>query len=176
MYIPSTAPDIDERTVQQATKLLLAAAAVIVVLTFASWLPGASWLIPGTPVTIGALITAVATLAVVGLLLVLAQPLATLAQSLLAESPEVASKAGAGTRITTVLVAVLIAHRGLEGAITPLLGDVAWTYDVVFLLLSVPLLAALAIVLYTSLEPTSDLFTRKLLPTDVDDEDGSITR
>jgi len=166
MYSPSTHATIDQRTVHHVMKLALATLAVLVVLAFASMLPGGSWLVPGTSVSVVAVISAVATLAVVGLLLVLAPALATLTRSAVTDDPTVASKAGTVVRIATVLIAVLIAHRGLEAAVTPLLGGIAWLYDVAFLLLSVPLLLALAIVLYTSLEPTADLWTTSLVGTD----------
>ncbi|MFP8955131.1 hypothetical protein ACLI4Y_00245 [Natrialbaceae archaeon A-CW3] len=162
----TTSSAIEPETVRQVTTLALAAAGVIVLVTLASLLPGADWLVPGTPVTIGAAITAVATIAVVGLLVILAPALERLVRTSLNESPDLTRKAGAAVRITTVLIAVLIAHRGLADAVRPLLGSVSWAYDIVFLLLSLPLLGALAIVLYTSLEPTAEACTSKLLGTD----------
>ena len=162
----------EPRTVRQVTKLLLGAASILLLLFLASLLPGASWLVPGTPITIAALISAVATVAVVGLLIMLAPALATLTQSAVGDDVEVATKAGTVVRIGTVLVAVLVAHRGFDPAVTPLLGDLAWLYDVVFLLLALPLLVGLAIVLYTSLEPTADLFTSRVLGGDTEPTDA----
>ncbi|WP_312911169.1 hypothetical protein [Natronosalvus caseinilyticus] len=154
---------LDPRMVQRVTKLGLASAAVVVVLWVATLLPGAGWLVPGTSLTVAALLSAVATLAVVGLLLLLAPALADLVKTGLRDAPEVAERVASVTRVATVLAAVLVAHRGLAAAITPLLGGFGWLYDVVFLLLALPLLVALAVVLYGSLEPTTDLFATKLV-------------
>ncbi|WP_252699991.1 hypothetical protein [Natronosalvus vescus] len=173
----STPTAIEPDTVRQITTVTLAAAAVIVLVSFASLLPGANWLVPGTPVTIGAALTAVATIAVVALLVILAPALERLVRSSLREPSGLTRKAGTTVRITTVLVAVLIAHRGLADAVQPLLGSVSWAYDIVFLILSLPLLVALAVVLYTSLEPTAEACTSKLLGTGQTDqvEDTDVT-
>lgn len=69
---------VGPETVESASKVLLGTGTLVLVLLLASLLPGLELLLPETPVTLAAVISALATLAVVGLLLYLASGLAAL--------------------------------------------------------------------------------------------------
>lgn len=147
---------VDRSTVRSASKLVLAALSVILLGSLASLLPGAEWLLPGTPVAVIAVVGAVATVLVVGLLLSLAPVLATLVRKNLGGPTEVGDDIASMVRTAVVLLAVLVAHRGLAPAVVPLLEGAAWLYDVVFLTLALPLLAVLTVRLYDFLDPAAD--------------------
>ncbi|MFC6716191.1 hypothetical protein ACFQGT_08220 [Natrialbaceae archaeon GCM10025810] len=147
---------VDRSTVRTASKLVLAALSVILLCYLASLLPGAEWLLPGTPITVIALAGAVATLLVVGLLLSLAPVLATFVRLNLRGPDAVVEDVASMVQTVVVLLTVLVAHRGLAPAITPLLEGATWVYDVVFLTLTLPLLVVLAIRLYEFLDPAAD--------------------
>lgn len=159
---------IDDDTVQVTTKLVVATLALIGLLTLVSLLPGIDRVIPGTPVTFVALIGALVTLTIVGLLLVLAPTLAELVRSTLDGPESVVEDVAAIVNLVVVLIAVLVAHRGLAPTITPLLDGAAWVYDVVFLALALPPLAILAARLYVSLDPISEHLADKIAGTDRD--------
>lgn len=153
---------LDDDTVLVTTKLVVAMLALSGLLTLVSLLPGVDRLIPGTPVSFVALIGAAVTLAVVGLLLLLAPTLAELVRSTVTGPASVVEDVAAIVNLFVVLLAVLVAHRGLAPAITPLLDSAAWTYDVVFLAFALPPLAILAARLYVSLDPISEHLATKL--------------
>jgi hypothetical protein len=152
------APSAVERdTVRTASKLLLAAATLVFVLVLLTLLPGVDRLVPETPVSFAALVGAVVTVAVVALLLSLAPRLASLARMRLAGPRAVVENLASVVYWLVVLAAVLVAHRGLAGALTPLLDGATWTYDVVFLLLALPTVTVVAARLSVTLDPGADL-------------------
>ena len=165
---PSVPESLDRDTVQSVSKLVLATLSLVFVLYLASILPGVDRLVPGAPVTVAAVVGAVVTVAVVGLLLYLAPTLAELVRSTLQGPETVVDDVAAIVHLFVVLIAVLVAHRGLERAVVPLLGGAAWVYDVLFLALALPPLAILAARLYVSLDPISELVAGKVTASDRD--------
>ncbi|OVE84737.1 hypothetical protein [Natronolimnobius baerhuensis] len=168
-----TFPDaVDTDTVQSVGKLVLATVALVWLLWLVSMLPGVGRFIPGTPVTFAALVGAIATVLVVGLLLYLAPALAGLVRSTVDGPENVVDDVASITHLFIVLVAVLVAHRGLAQLLVPLLenplglGNAGWTYDIVFLALALPPLAILAARIYVSLDPMSELLAKKLTKAD----------
>ncbi|EMA39512.1 hypothetical protein [Halobiforma nitratireducens] len=160
---------MDRDTVRTVGKLLLATLAAILLLSLMSLLPGIDRVIPGTPVTFVAVVGAIVTVAIVALLLYLAPALASLLRSTLEGPPSIVDDVASIVQLFVVLVAVLVAHRGLEPAIAPLLGDLAWTYDVVFLVIALGPLAILAARIYVSIDPIAELFADRV----VGDEGGT---
>ncbi|SFB74069.1 hypothetical protein SAMN05444422_101629 [Halobiforma haloterrestris] len=154
---------MDRETVQSVGKLLLATLSAILLLSLLSVLPGVGRVIPGTPVTFVAVVGAVVTVAIVGLLLWLAPALASLVRSTADGPPSVVDDVASIVQLFVVLVAVLVAHRGLEPAIAPLLGRLAWTYDVLFLVLALGPLAILAARIYVSLDPIAELLAERVV-------------
>lgn len=168
---------VDESTLRSSIRLLLAAVGLLFVLFLVSLLPGLDRLVPQTPVSFAAVVGAVVTLAVVGLLVVLAPMLASLVRVTLAEPKELVEHLASVVLYLVLLVAVLVAHQGLAAAVTPFLGDAAWIYDIAFLLLSLPPMVVVAVRLYAALDPATDLLTRKVTTSgarepDADGTDG----
>ena len=154
----ATRTTFDHETVRSASKLVVSALALVFLLYLVTVLPGIDRVIPNTPVTFAAIVTAVVTLAVAGLLLYAAPKLATLTRVATerswSESDGVSGETGrdpvaenvAGVAYwVVVLAAVIVTHRGLAGAVTPLLDGAVWAYDAGFLVVSlVPLTFAVA--------------------------------
>lgn len=168
---------VDESTLRSSIRLLLAAVGLLFLLFLVSLLPGLARLVPQTPVSFAAVVGAVVTLAVVGLLVVLAPMLASLVRVTLAEPKELVEHLASVVLYLVLLVAVLVANQGLAAAVTPFLGDAAWIYDIAFLLLSLPPLVVVAVRLYAALDPATDLLTRKVTTSgawepDADETDG----
>ncbi|QSW98301.1 hypothetical protein [Haloterrigena alkaliphila] len=160
---------LEYETVKSISKLLVATLSLLALLWLVSLLPGIDRLVPGTPVTFAALVGAVVTVATVALLLYLAPTLAELVRSTL-EGPEgVVNDVASIVNLLVVLIAVLVAHRGLAAATVPLLGGATWVYDVLFLALALPPLAILAARLYVSLDPISELLAERMTASDRDD-------
>lgn len=156
---------IGRRTVRSVSKLLLGAASLLFVLGLASLLPGLDRLLFGVPVTFAAVVWAVAALAVAGLLVYAATGLAALARLALDGPREVVESAAAVVYWTVVLAAILIAHRGLAPALTPLLDGLVWAYDLVFLLAALAPLAVIAARLSVCLDPAADAVAERIAGT-----------
>lgn len=172
---PSASETLDHGTVRSASRVAIAALSLVGVLYLFTLLPGMDRLIPLGPMTFAAVATGVVTLAVVALLLYAAPKFASLARLALHRSDatehveSVAENVGAMAYWLVVLAAVLVAHRGLAGAVTPLLDGFAWTYDAVFLLVAlVPLVFTVARLTVT-VDPLSTLVADRVAgpePTD----------
>ncbi|OYR50735.1 hypothetical protein [Halorubrum sp. Ea8] len=159
----STTDAFDRDAVRSASRIAIAALALVGVLSLFTLLPGVGRLVPLTPVTFAAVASAVVTVAVVALLAYAAPKVASLTRAALhrtdaAERVEhIAENGGAMAYWLVVLAAVLVAHRGLAGAIVPLIDGFAWAYDAAFLIASfVPLVFAVARLTVT-VDPLSEL-------------------
>lgn len=159
---PEIRDAVDESTLRSSIRLLLAAVGLLFLLFLVSLLPGLDRLVPQTPVSFAALVGAVVTLAVVGLLVFLAPMLASLVRVTLGGPKELVEHLASVVLYLVLLVAVLVAHQGLGAAVTPFLGGATWGYDIAFLLLSLPPLVVVAVRLYAALDPATDLLTRKV--------------
>lgn len=160
----STATDaFDRDTVRSASRVAIAALALVGVLYLFTLLPGVDRLVPLTPVTFAAVASAVVTAAVVALLLFAAPKVASLTRAALhrtdaaAHVERVVENAGAMAYWLVVLAAVLVAHRGFAGTVVPLIGGFAWAYDAAFLIAAfVPLVFVVARLTVT-VDPLSEL-------------------
>lgn len=148
---------VDSDTVQSVSRRLLTAAWVVVVLALLTLVPGIDRVVPQTSVTSIAVLGAVASLAVVGLLLYAAPKVAALVRMALHGPRRVVENIASAAYWLVVLGGVLVAHRGLAGVVVPLLGGRAWLHDTGFLLLAVPVVAVVGTRLYASLGPGSRL-------------------
>lgn len=144
-------------TVESASKIVLGTGALVAVLALASLLPGLDLLVPRTPVTLAAVVGALATLAVVALLLYLASALAALTRLALDGPAEVVEHLASVVHWLVVLAAVLVAHAGLAPAVTPLVDGAAWLYDLAFLLIALGPLVVVATRLYVAVDPLAEL-------------------
>jgi hypothetical protein len=160
----STATDaFDRDAVRSASRVAIAALALVGVLYLFTLLPGVDRLVPLTPVTFAAVASAVVTAAVVALLLFAAPKVASLTRAALhrtdaaAHVERVVENAGAMAYWLVVLAAVLVAHRGFAGTVVPLIGGFAWAYDAAFLIAAfVPLVFVVARLTVT-VDPLSEL-------------------
>lgn len=153
---------IGRRTVRSVSKLLLAAGAIALLLWLASLLPGMDRLVPMTTMTLATLLRVVMTVVIVGLLVELAPGLAGLTTLLLQGPRAVVESVAGAVHWLVILVAILVAHRGLEPAFVALLDGGTWLYDLVFLVLALPPLTIVAVRLYVSLDPTADFVADRL--------------
>lgn len=165
---------LDRDVVRSVSKILLAAASLAFVLYLLSLLPGVDRLVPQTPVTFAAVVGAIVTVAVVALLAHAAPRLATLVRMSLTGPRAVVENVASIVYWLVVLAAVLVAHRGLAGVVTPFLDGAGWLYDVAFLLFALPAVAVIAARLYVTLDPAADLFADRIAG-DTDDVDRNGT-
>ena len=159
-------------TVESASRIVFGTTALAVVLALASLLPGLDLLVPRTPVTLAAVVGALATLAVVAVLLYLARALAVLTRLALDGPAAVVEHLASVVHWAVVLGAVLVAHAGLAPAVTPLLGGAGWVYDVTFLLAALVPLAVVAARLAVAVDPLAELVADGVAGSD-DGERGS---
>ncbi|AUX07890.1 hypothetical protein AArcSl_0235 [Halalkaliarchaeum desulfuricum] len=148
---------IGRNEVRSASKLLLSAVALVFVLYLATLLPGIDRLVPQTPVTFAAVVTAIATVVVVGLLVYTAPKFASVVRLVLDGPKDVVENLASVVHWLVVLVAVIVAHSGLTGISAPVFDGFEWLYDGIFLLLALPVLAVIAARLYAGLDPSADL-------------------
>jgi hypothetical protein len=161
---------IDDGTVHRIGKLLLATVALILLLGLVSVLPGIDRLVPGSPVTFMALVSAIVTILLVGLLLSLAPAVRRLVRSALDGPRLVVDDIAMIAQLLVVFVGIVIAHRGLAPATVPLLDGLAWFYDLAFFLIALPPLAVIAYQVYASLDPMAELLTDRVTTPTTDDE------
>ncbi len=153
---------LDDRTIHRMGKLLLATVALVLLLGLVSLLPGIDRLVPGSPVSFMALVSAVVTIALVSLLISLAPAVKRLVTSALDGPRLLVDDVATIAQLLVVFVAIVIAHRGLAPAIVPLLDGLAWLYDLAFFLLALPPLAFIVWQVYDSLDPMAELLADRV--------------
>ena len=166
---------VDRETIKAITKLCLAAVSLIAVLYLVTLLPGIDRIVPQTPVTFVAIVGAIATVVLVGLLVHLAPKLALLVTLSLDGPKEVIEHAASVMYWLVLLVAVLVAHRGFAGVITPFLNGATWIYDAIFLVIALPLVIVIGARLFANLEPSSAYLAEVFVGTEEDARDTSQT-
>lgn len=172
---PTVSDSLRRDTVRSVSKLLLAAVSLVFVLYLLALLPGIDRLVPLTPITFAAVVGAIATVVLVALILYATPKLASLTRMRL-DGPEVVVENVASVVYWLgVLAAVLVAHRGLAGAVTPFMDGFVWAYDVAFLLLSLPAVAVIAVRLYVSLDPSADALADRVVDGDDPTDEGLST-
>lgn len=162
---------VGRNTVRSVSKILLTAVSLIFVLYLVTLLPGADRIVPQTPVTVAALVGTIVSLALVALLLYAAPKVAALARMSLQDPQKLVENVVSISYWLVVLAAVFVAHRGLTGALVPFFEGFAWLYDVVFLLLALPILAFIVARLYVSVDPGADLLADAIVGGKADSAD-----
>lgn len=163
----------DRKTLRSGVKLALLAAWVVLVVSLLSWIPGIDRVVPHTPVTIAAVIGAIASMVIVGVLLVLAPTTATLVGSVISGPERIVGGLAAAAYWFVLLVAVLVAHTGLTALFEPFLGGAEWLYDTVFLLLALPPVIFIGVRLYTVVDPGAEMVTTALVGDEATDESST---
>lgn len=170
---------LDRDTVRSTSRIAVTALALVGVLYLLTLLPGLDRLVPFTPVTFAAVVTAVVTAAVVALLLYAAPKAASLTRAGLHRSDagervkRVAENTGAVVYWLVALVAVIVAHGGFAGAITPMLDGLAWAYDAAFLIASLVPLVFLVARLTVTVDPLSEVIADRVAGDDTSAEEPS---
>lgn len=174
---PAVSTRLDRDTVRSVSRVAIVALALVGVLSLFTLLPGMDRVVPLTPVTFAAAVTAVFTVAVVLLLVYAAPRLASLTRAGIhrADSPEhtgrVAEGVGSVVHWLVVLVAVLVAHAGLAGLVTPFLDGVVWLYDAVFLVVSLVPLTFLVARLAVTVDPLAEIIAGRVAGDETTDGD-----
>lgn len=154
---------IDHDAVRSVSKIVLIAIWIVFVLYLLTLLPGVDRIIPQTAITFEALISAIGTVVLVGLLVFLAPRAANLIRVSSDGPTRVIENLASATYWFVLLVAVLVAHRGFAGVILPYVGGFDWVYDLLFLLVALPAVIFMGARLYASLGPSSELLADKLV-------------
>ena len=174
----STTDAFDRDAVRSASRVAVGALALVGVLYLLTLLPGVDRLVPLTPITFAAVASAVVTVAVVALLLFAAPRVASLTRAALhrtdaAERVErIAESGGAMAYWLVVLAAVLVAHRGLAGAVVPLIDGFAWAYDAAFLIAALVPLVFVVARLTVTVDPLSELVADRVAGPESSGADG----
>lgn len=171
---PTLSGSVSRDAARSVSKLLLAAVSLGFVLYLFTLLPGIDRIVPLTPITFVALVGAIATVVLVALILYATPKLASLTRMALDGPKVVVENLASVVYWLGVLAAVLVAHRGLAGAIGPFLGRFGWLYDVVFLVLSIPSVAFIAVRLYATVDPGADLLADKIAENGTESDDEAI--
>ncbi|WP_128904528.1 hypothetical protein [Halorubrum amylolyticum] len=179
---PTATDAFDRETVRSASRIAIAALALVGVLYLVTLLPGVGRLIPLTPITFAAVASAVVTVAVVALLVYAAPRVAALTRAALHRTDaadhveRIAENGGAMAYWLVVLAAVLVAHRGFAGAIVPLIDGFAWAYDAAFLIASFVPLAFVVARLTVTVDPLSELVADRVSGGESTEEaDGTVS-
>lgn len=159
----------DYETIRSTSKLLLGAVSLVVLVVLLSVLPGIDLVVPQTPITLLGLVGAIAAFVIAGLLLVAAPKLARVVHATFDEPDPAGEHAGAIVYWLTVLVAVLVVHRGLAGVVVPFLEDAVWLYDAAFLVIGLIPVVVIAARAYAALDPLADLIASEVAGGDADD-------
>lgn len=164
---------VTHESVRSVSKLLLIAVWVGFVSYLFTLLPGVDRVIPRTPITLVALASAVATTALVGLLVYVAPKLAALVRMGFEGPYLIVENVSSAVYWSVLLAAVLVSHRGFSGLARPLFGESMWLYDVTFLLWALPAVAVIGARLYASVEPSSELVADRIAGSEADEDDLS---
>lgn len=157
---------IEDLGVKSLVNFLFAILALLLVLTIIALLPGVDRLVPGLQITFGAIISAVVTLAVVLLLIVVARRARAFILQLRTGSLEVEVEMASLIYWMIIFLAVVFAYEGFRDAIEPVLAEagLVWTYDLAFFLLGLGPLMIVGYHLFQLLDPLADACVEKLHP------------
>lgn len=155
---------VDRKTVRGGMKLLLGAGSLVFLLYLVTLVPGVERVIPDTPISFVGVVSVIVTAAIVVVLVNLAAGVKNIAPLVFNGPAPLGAHLASMGHWLVMLVAVLIAHRGLQPAVAPVLGDAMWIYDLGFLLMALPALVIIAFRLYFSLDQMADLLTNRIIP------------
>lgn len=161
----------DEDRLQQVIKLLLVVAGLVLVWGLVTNLPGLDTLVPTTEVTIGAVVGAIVTLALVAALVYVAVHLEVLVAEALSGPGDLVADGASILKYVVLFVAVVVAYDGFAPLVTPTLATagLAWTYDLLFLVLALVPTVLVVLAMYGNFDPAAAVITDRL--TDEDREE-----
>lgn len=155
---------LEKRTLEPVVKLLLMAVALVFMWALVSNLPGIDAFVPQTAVTYGAVVGAMLTLGIVAVLTTVAFRLEPLVVQLLSGPSDVVDDAASIATHVVLFVAVVTAYRGLAPLVVPSLDavDLVWTYDMLFLAVSLVPMGVIALKLAANLDEVASLISERL--------------
>lgn len=159
------AASFDRDAVRSAAKVTLIGIWLVLVLALVRLVPGGDYLVPSSAVTALTVGTAAVTVVVAAALMALASPVAAHVRERVTSVPTLAEEVAAVAYWWMVLLAIIVAHRGLAGLLRPITGRLAWTYDLLFLGLSILPVLAMAVRLYRTLDPLASLLAERMVET-----------
>lgn len=171
-------PDaVEERTLKPIVKLLLVAGALFLLWGLVSNLPGIDAIVPETAVTFGAVLGAAVTLGIVAVLGYVAFKIEPLLIQALAGPVEVVSDVASMAKHGVLFAAVITAHAGFAPLFTPPLEavDLAWTYELLFLVLALVPTVVIAVRMYGNVDEVATLVTARLSTAGSEDRSDGTT-
>lgn len=162
--------EVVEELTRPVIKLLLALVGLFVLRFIVTNLPGLGTQIPGTGLTATAVLAAIITLAMVGVLVNFGIEIEPRLQRALSGPQEVITDMAAIVKFLVFLVAIIVAYDGLAVvAVTLLPIDLVWVYDLVFLLAALVPTALVAQRMFSNLDELTDLLTKQVKSATVQD-------
>lgn len=154
----------DDDRLQQVVKLLLGVAGLVLVWGMVTNLPGLDTLVPTTEVTIGALVGAVVTLALVAALGYVAVHLEVLVTEALSGPGDLVADVASLLKYVVLFVAVVVAYDGLAPLVRPPVeaAGLAWTYDLLFFVLALVATVMVVVRMYGNLDLAAAVITDRL--------------
>jgi hypothetical protein len=155
------ASEVEETTVRRIVGVLVGLAGLLLVLGLVAFLPAADRLLAAITVSPVALLIAVATLLVVGALVILAPTIQDIVEQGLDGPDAVVEHAGASAMYLVLFGAVVVAYNGFAGAVLPLFAafGIEGLYHLGFLVAGLLALGLLVRRLYRCWAPVTDLLT-----------------
>ncbi len=148
--------------IKSVTKTVLIIASVMFLAYLATLLPGIDYVTSIFGIDGGIVMGAVLTTVVVGLLLYLSSALGRLIEVVLSGPTVIVDQTASIARWVIVLGTILVAHVGYTPLVTTVLGDASWMFDILALLVALPVLLIIALRLYLVLDPTARYVTDKV--------------
>lgn len=157
-------PDVERSTVRRVTGVAVALAGLLLLLGLAALLPGVDRLVAGLSVPPAALLAALVTVLVAGALVVVAPAVRTAVRQSLGGPDALVADAAASAKLLVDFAAVVVAYRGLAGAVVPLFDafGLEGVYHLAFLAVGLVVLGAFARRLYRCWDPVADLLTDRV--------------
>lgn len=164
--------EVVEELTRPVIKLLLALVGLFVLRFIVTKLAGLGTQIRGTGLTATAVLAAIITLAMVGVLVNFGIEIEPRLQRALSGPQEVITDMAAIVKFLVFLVAIIVAYDGLAVvAVTLLPIDLLWVYDLVFLLAALVPTALVAQRMFSNLDELTDLLTKQVKSATVQDVD-----
>lgn len=169
---------MDDWAFRSLVRLVLAVGILLGLLVLAMLVPGAERDLPAMEMSIGELVSAVVSLALVVLFLQVATRTRAIIRRYWEDRREIARPLAGIAHWTIVYAVVIIAYEGLRGVAQAIVYGTAvmWAYDMAFFALGVFVLVLIGYHLFTLLDPLAELCTRKFTSEPVGDRDTVQTK
>lgn len=149
--------------VRRSSKRLLGVLALFALVALATAMPGLERLWPISSVSPSEVITAGATAIIVWLLCYLATELSALSTVLLDGPASTIEHIASIVFWLVLFVAILVGYHGFAAMAGSILGAWDWIFDLIFFLMSVPVVAIIAARVYVALDPAAEHVTNRIV-------------